>query len=52
MTTVNQSIAAVVFSSVLFVVSVGLFALGGGIQWTSLGEANAVTSDSTYNAAR
>ncbi len=52
MTTVNQSIAAVVFTSVLFVVSVGLFALGGGIQWTSLGETHAVTSNSTNDAAR
>ncbi len=52
MTTLYKNIAAVGFSSMLIVVSVGLFALGGGIQWTSMGEANAVTSDSTYNAAR
>ncbi len=52
MTTVYKSIAGAVFGSVLFIVSVGLFALGGGIQWTNLGEANAVTSVSTNDTAR
>ena len=43
MTAMIKTFAAVVFGCSLFAVSVGLFALGGGIQATSLGAAHAAT---------
>ena len=43
MTAMIKTIAAFTFGCSLFAVSVGLFALGGGIQATSLGAIHAVT---------
>ncbi len=50
MTAMIKTIAAFTFGCSLFAVSVGLFALGGGIQATSLSAAHAVTVADTNQA--
>ena len=50
MTAMIKTIAAFTFGCSLFAVSVGLFALGGGIQATPLGGTHAVTDTGVTEA--
>ncbi len=51
MTTVIKTIATYVLASSLFAVSVGLFVLGGGIQWSLQGETFAVATNTAPDTA-
>lgn len=48
---VIKTIATYVLASGLFAVSVGLFALGGGIQWSPQGETFAVATNTAPDTA-
>ncbi len=47
-----KSVGAVVFAGALFAISTGLFALGGGIQWTVPAMGYTVAAAGTINTAR
>ena len=47
-----RTVGAVVFAGALFAVSIGLFALGGGVQWTVPAKAYTVVAAGTIDAAR
>ena len=52
MTTMDTTAATVILVSFLLAASVGLFALGGAIQWNPLSQTHAVAFASAINVAR
>ena len=47
-----KTVSAVVFAGALFAISTGLFALGGGIQWTVPAVGYTVAAAGTIDTAR